>query len=189
MPAPQSPTDGSIPTPLQVDAPANAAYQISNYGDALRGNKINFANAADNAGATGQEKALIIAMAMQETTLMDISQHDSSKDGTSSANLSILNMNLDMVQMLGYARGDGGAYLNDPAHLEEAVGYLIRGFRTWGIERTLNFQRGGRPAFNDGVSSGAADYRSAIATIYNQIAKDPSLESDGRRVEINLYGV
>jgi len=46
--------------------------------------------------------------------------------------------------------------------------------------------RGGSTAFRDGVSYGAATYRNAILTIYNQIAKDQSLQKDDRRVEVNV---
>jgi hypothetical protein len=188
-PMPPAPTVSGIPAPLQVNAAGNARYQVSNYGGGLQGNKARLAAAADSAGANMQEKALIIAIAMQETTYMRGSERDGSKDGTSSANISILNMNIDMVQMLGYSRGDGGAYLNSDERLSEAVSYLLKAFRTWGVERTLNFQRGGRNAFNDGTSYGAGDYRNSIATIYNKIAQDPALISDGRRVEVNLVGV
>lgn len=186
---PAAPSVSGIPTPLQVNAPGNARFQISNYGGSLQGNKSRLAAAADSAGANMQEKALIIAIAMQETTYMRGSERDANKDGTSSANISILNMNIDMVQMLGYTRGDGGAYLNSDERLSEAATYLLKAFRTWGIERTLNFQRGGRTAFNDGTSYGARDYRNSIATIYNKIAQDQALMSDGRRVEVNLVGV
>ncbi|MCX6106317.1 MAG: hypothetical protein NTY08_10860 [Proteobacteria bacterium] len=186
---PSAPSVSGIPAPLQVNAAGSARYQVSNYGGSLQGNKARLAAAADSAGANMQEKALIIAIAMQETTYMRGSERDGSKDGTSSANISILNMNIDMVQMLGYSRGDGGAYLNSDEHLSEAVSYLLKAFRTWGVERTLNFQRGGRNAFNDGVSYGAGDYRNSIATIYNKIAQDQALLTDGRRVEVNLVGV
>jgi hypothetical protein len=132
---------------------------------------------------------LIVAIAMQETTYMKSDERDSGKDGTPSANLSYLNINLDMAQMLGYQRGDGGAYLNDPNNLGEAVALLVKAFRTWGVDRTLNFMRGGRTAFNDGSSYGAADYRNSIATIYSRLAQDQSLLNDGRRVEVDLYRV
>jgi len=186
---PSAPSVSGIPAPLQVNAAGNARYQVSNYGGSLQGNKARLAAAADSAGANMQEKALIIAIAMQETTYMRGSERDGNKDGTSSANISILNMNIDMVQMLGYTRGDGGAYLNSDERLSEAISYLLKAFRTWGVERTLNFQRGGRNAFNDGTSYGAGDYRNSIATIYNKIAQDHALITDGRRVEVNLVGV
>jgi hypothetical protein len=126
---------------------------------------------------------------MQETTYMQPSGRDATKDGTMAANVSILNVNYDMLVKLGYSGNDYGVALNDPQKLPVVVGYLLRAFHTWGIQATLNYQRGGSTAFADGVSYGAADYRNAIATIYQQMAVDPNLESDGRRVEIDVQHV
>ena len=188
-PAPTpTPTPGGL-TPLPVSAAGNAAYQITNYGTTLQMNKSNLAATLDAAGATPQEKALVIAMAMQETTLMSINQRDANKDRTPSANVSILNVNFDMLTRLGYTTKDWGASLNAPIQLVTVVGYLLKAFRSWGIQSTLNYQRGGYTAFQDGVSYGAAEYRNAIVTIYNKIASDMALETDGRRIEINVRGV
>ncbi len=138
------------------------------------------------AGATAPEQALVLAIAMQETTFMTIDEIDRSKDNTPSANVSILNINFDMLQELGYGAKDFGSPLNDPRQLVVAVSYMIKGFRTWTVPRTLNFHRGGRTAFNDSISFGASEYRNSIATIYAQIRKDPSLLEDGRRVEVDV---
>lgn len=176
---------GSTPT-LNLGVAGNAAFKISSYGDTLRRNKQALVTAIDAAGGNAQEKAVIIAIAMQETTHMSLSQRDASKDGTPSANVSILNLNYDMLTKLGYTGRDWGASLNDPAKLSQVLGYLIKGFRTWGFQSTLNYIRGGYTAYRDGVSYGAATYRNAIQTIYNQISKDQALQSDDRRVEINV---
>ena len=137
------------------------------------------------AGASAQEKAVIIAIAMQETTYMSPGERDSKKDYTASANVSILNMNIDMLQHLGYTGPDYGAALNPSSRLPDAVAYMLKAFRTWGIERTLNYHRGGWTAFNDGVSYDAYGYRNAVLTIYNQIKAAPAMQTDGRRVEVN----
>ena len=50
----------------------------------------------------------------------------------------------------------------------------------------LNFVRGGRTAFIDGVSYDAAGYRNAVATILKVISNTASLMTDDRRVEINV---
>ena len=155
----------------------------------MQNNKAKLEAAINATDASQSERALVVAMAMLETTDMDPSQRDGSKDGTASANVSILNLNADMVISLGYQGSDNGASLNNPANLSQAVKLLLHGFRTWGIPQTLNFQRGGRTAFNDGVSYGAAAYRSTIATIYGQIAADASLLNDGRRIEVYLVHV
>ena len=64
------------------------------------------------------------------------------------------------------------------------VGLIDKGIDNWGVTRMLNFVRGGRDAFNDGVSYGATDYRNAVATILRVIDMTPSLMKDDRRVEI-----
>lgn len=171
------------------NAPGNSSFQIGDYGPVLRANKGLLAAAADANGASSMEKAVVIAIAMQETTHIDINQHETQKNGTSSANRSVLNMNYDMLTKVGYTIDDNGASLDDPANLKKAVGYMIAALRQWGVASTLDYQRGGSPAFADHTSYGAYEYRNAIATIYKEIAKDLSLESDGRRVEINVPGV
>ena len=49
---------------------SDASVQINHYGEVLRTNKNRVGKAADDASASLEEKALVIAMAMQETTLM-----------------------------------------------------------------------------------------------------------------------
>ena len=171
---------------IELHVPGNANFKITNYGATLQGNKQTLMNAIQGVGASSQEAALILAIAMQETVYMSESERDGSKDQTPSANISFLNVNYDMLTKLGYARQDFGSSLNDSPQLNTVVGYLVQAFRAWGIERTLNYQRGGSTAFNDGVSYGAATYRNAIQTIYQQIARDPALATDGRRVEIDV---
>jgi len=182
------PTPGGLPG-LSVGVPGNAALSIGNYGGTLQANKQNLYTVTQQAGATEQELALVISIAMQETTLMVANQRDAHKDRTPSANVSFLNLNYDMLTRLGYTGNDYGASLNAPDQLGTVVGLLLKGFRTWGIQSTLNYIRGGYTAFQDGSSYGAAGYRNAIVTIYNQIADDKSFETDGRRVEVNVPGV
>jgi hypothetical protein len=174
--APSTSYPGTIP-PVSLGVPGNARFQVADYGDALRTNKRLLKAALVAAQASPAETALIVAIAMQESTYMSSKEIDRSKDGTSSANVSILNLNYDMLVQLGYPNKDFGVPLNEPAALKDAALYLVR---------TLNFHRGGRTAFNDGQSFGAAEYRNSIATIYAQIAKDPTLLDDGRRIEVDV---
>lgn len=47
-----------------------------------------------------------------------------------------------------------------------------------------------RPAgFEDHVSYGCADYRRTVATVLQQIDRDPALVTDDRRVEVDLVHV
>jgi hypothetical protein len=172
--------------PIALDVPGNARFKITDYGEKLRSNKRSLLKALSEVGASAEETALIVAVAMQETTYMSTSEIDRSKDNTPAANISILNINYDMVQQLGYAESDFGVQLNDPNKLGTAASFLLKGFKIWTAVRTLNFHRGGRTAFKDGVSFGAVEYRNSIATIYAQIAKDPTLLEDGRRIEVDV---
>ena len=180
--------DGSLP-PLSFYAPGNLNFGIYNYGSELANNKAILIEALRANSATVEEQAIVLAIAMQETTLMREDQRDASKDWTPSANISFLNVNYDMITKVGYEYKDYGASLNTLNKLPQVVGYLLKAFHQWGIERTLNFHRGGWTAFQDGYSYGAATYRNAIATMYRQIANDIKLETDGRRLEINVPGV
>ena len=190
VPVGAAPSPSPTVTALSFGEPGSDPFDLHDYGAELLNNKATLEAAINASGASESERALIVAMAMMETNDMEPSQRDSSKDGTPSANISILNLNADMVQQMGYTGTDNGASLNDPSKLPFVVGLLLNGgIRTWGVQRTLNFQRGGSTAFNDGVSYGAADYRNAIATIYAQIAADITLLNDSRRVEVTLNHV
>ncbi len=171
---------------LDFQAAGNASYQILDYGDELRSNKNYLVEVLQGQQASLTEQVLVVAMAMQETNHMSPDERDASKDGTPSANISPLNLNIDMLKMAGYSGNDEGASMNAPQNLGEAVWLLLHTVQTWGLGPTLNFQRGGRTAFEDGVSYGAPDYRNAIATIYNVIAGDMSLLEDSRRVVVDL---
>jgi hypothetical protein len=189
-PPSRTPTQVESPSspipPVSLDVLGNVKFAITDYGDSLKDSKQALLAALRDAGATAAEQSLVMAIAMQETTLMTIGEIDRSKDNTPAANVSILNINIDMLQQLGYSAKDFGSPLNEPSELVVAVSYMIKGFRTWSVPRTLNFHRGGRTAFNDGSSFGASEYRNSIATIYAQIRKDPSLLEDGRRVEVDV---
>lgn len=115
-------------------------------------------------------------------------QRDAKKDGTDSANITMLNMNIDMPTRLGF-QGNVEEQLGNPDNLDQVVGLYLKAMRTWGIRATLNFQRGGYTAFLDGQSYRADEYANAIATMYNEIANDLSLETDDRRIEIWVEGV
>jgi hypothetical protein len=164
-----------------------APYSLTQEGPALANNKAAVMQALNQLGATPSEQAVVMAMAMQETTQMVASQRDASKDGTSGANVSAFNLNADMVAQLGYKVSD--LNLNDQRNIGTAVGILVKAMRTWGTKRLLDFQRGGRTGFQDGVSYGCASYRNAIGMSYNLIMADPSLLTDSRRVAISVNHV
>lgn len=126
----------------------------------------------------------MMAMAMIETQHLSPNERDTTKDKNTdkSANASIFNLSEDMLNELGYY-GDIHQ-LDSLVSLSTVVGLISTGVDRWGVIRMLNFVRGGRKAFGDGVSYFAPDYRNAVATILKVIDNSPELMSDDRRVEI-----
>ncbi len=169
---------------LLPDMMANCDYKITSYGSALRNNKERLVKAFDVRAIREVRQVLMMAMAMIETNTMSPSDRDTTKDKNTnkSANASIFNLSEDMINELGYV---GDIHQLDPLEsLPTVVGLINKGIDTWGVTRMLNFVRGGRTAFNDGVSYDAAGYRNAVATILKVISNSASLMKDGRRVEI-----
>lgn len=169
-----------------LGAPGSATCPISDYGPALAAAKAAVWDACSvRCGGTPRECTLALAMAMIETTLMNVTQRDATKDAATdgSANVSLWNLSVDLVATLGYAGQAWVLNTQAPEALAAAACLVLKGLRTWGARTFLNFVRGGRTAFLDGVSYGAYEYRNAVASILGAFAKDPSLVADGRRVE------
>lgn len=169
--------------------PAACAYTVTPYGPELARNKAALAAACREAGATPDQAALFLAMAMIETTLLSPEQRDASKDGRAdgSENVSIFNLSVDLVRRLGWC-GDPRA-LNAASQLPAVLRLLARGASSWGVERLLDYVRGGYTAFVDGTSYGARDYRDTVATVLRVLDAQPQLFSDDRRVNVELAHV
>ena len=182
VPSPAKPSE--TPSPVDFHVVGKSPFSIHDYGETLKQNKLLLHDTIDLSDATPTEKALLLAIAMQRSVMMSLKDRDASQDGNPSALVSLYKINFDMLQQLGYQQADFGSSLNDPSRISEATQYLLKAFRSWGIASTLDYLRGGRSAYADGVSYGAPEFRRDIATIYEQIAADVSLERDGRRVEI-----
>jgi hypothetical protein len=164
-------------------------FRLGSYGDRLRANKAALRRAFDACGTPPHLRALMTAMGMVETTSMSSNDRDATKDGAgSSANVSLFNLSLDIVRCADPSIHDPWV-LNPDANLPATVALIKRAVDKWGIGPFLNFVRGGRTAFQDGHSYGAADYRETIATILRQFDADPALLYDDRRVEIDLVHV
>ena len=161
--------------------------KISDYGAALRQNKQALAGAT--AHLPHDQRCLLTAMAMLETNTMSIGERDAGKDHLTNgaANVSIFNLNVDMVRRLGFTGSPG--HLNRPEALRAVVDLLTAAFKQWGTERTLAFVRGGYTAFQDGHSYGAKEYIATIYRIRDAVRADAALLTDGRRVEVYLQHV
>lgn len=170
---------------MDLGAPGSAVCPIAQYGPFLASNKAMVWDACWSCAGTVQECTLAVAMAMIETTLMNVTQRDWTKDNTTdgSANFSLWNLSADLIASLGVV--GQAAFMNSqtPQAIAAAACVVIKGLRTWGPRVFLNFVRGGRTAFRDGWSYGAFEYRNAVASVLAAFAKDPSLLTDGRRVE------
>jgi hypothetical protein len=159
-------------------------YKLVSYGEALRDAKRTLKGALDRANVPPDVQHLYMVLAMIETTTLSPEQRDKSKDGTVKENVSLWNLSVDMVRTLGY-QNDPRA-LNDVAATHEAAVILLKAFHMWGYRRTINFIRGGRTAFEDNVSFGAARFRKAVWTGLHVMHRDPSLMWDDRRIEMKI---
>jgi len=119
---------------------------------------------------------------------MDVSQRDASKDHTPAANVTILNLNYDMLHQIGgYTAPDYGMELNHGDQgLKKRLFLLDQCFNKYPIKNILDFHRGGYSGFHDGISYDCYGYRNAISTVYKQINSDPAFLTDGRRIEISV---
>ena len=178
------------------------AYRTSNYGKELGNNKKTITKALDDAGATQKEKALVMAMFMQETNHMNVREGDRSKDGNTSGskNFSALNMNEAMLRGNGTAGAPGlstfdpSVDLNDQANIGNAAVLCLDGLRERGPEAWIAGHRGGAPAAERQDKNGTAitgpgdqayfsKFYDSIATDYAAIMKDPLLLTNDLRVE------
>lgn len=164
---------------------ANMPFRLTNYGQPLVRGKAALHNGFRVCNTSLPHRALILSMGMIETNTLNTADRDRSKDNRTdgSANVSLFNLNVDMVVRLGYRRPWD---LNDPRRIPDAVCLIQRAIRRWGLIRTLNYVRGGYTAFMDGRSYGAGDYRRTVKTTLAAIDRDSRLMRDGRRVEIML---
>lgn len=171
------------------DLPATCEYKISSYGEQLRKNKKVLYEACLAKGIPVSMYALFLAMGMIETTHLTSEQRDTSKDmcAKGSANVSLFNLNIDMVKRLGF-QGDMNT-LNNVYNLPSVVDILQKGLKQWKVVPLLNYIRGGYTAFKDGQSYDVWNYRNTVATILKVFDMEPSLLYDDRRVEIYLKHV
>lgn len=154
----------------------------STVGGPLSANKQAILNACRAQGASPQETAIIMAIGDQETQHMDASERDRSKDGTAAANCSCFNLNISMLRALGY-RGDGSE-LNSRGGVGEAVGYMLQGMRSWGVDGFLAYQRGGSTGFENRGMGQVNEYRANIQKIASALMSSPDMFTNDRRIDV-----
>ena len=173
---------------VSIDAPGNAQWSVSSYGSELQWNKGKLAKACEDACLSRELHMLLLAMGFQETAHLTVNERDTSKDyDGDAANVTLFNLSIDLVKQAGFCGNPWD--LNHDDQMHTVVSLIRDGINQWGVNSFLNFVRGGRTAWQDGTSYGAADYRNSIKTMYNVIAGDQSLLWDDRRVNINLQHV
>ena len=174
------------------------------YGQTLVNNKLAINAALHDAGATDKEKALVMALFMQETRHMDVNEGDRSKDHNTdgSANFSALNMNEAMIRgngspdAPGLSTFDPAVNLNDQANIGKAAVLCLNGIRERGPEAWIAGHRGGAPAAKRQDEKGTAitgpndhdyfaEFYSSVATDYAAIIANPDLMTNEMRVENN----
>lgn len=160
---------------------ASKAHQIHRYPALVRNKKV-LMNAMK--GAPLWQQMLLMAMGMQETNELTSKQRDASKDkNLASRNASLFNLNADMVQKLGY-KGDFMA-LNQEKNLPVVVALIRKGFKVWGVDRTLAFVRGGSTTFKDLKSYNFGEFLNAMATLVEILCRNmPNIMIDDRRVAV-----
>jgi len=153
-------------------------------------------SACKNNGCTLQEAAVIWAMVMQESDKMDKSDTSKGSSGGSS-NWSPWNMNMDELGYLGcdYNCAKSLGQYDGKYNLDRAVYYLLKGLRgqssIGGACDLMNFHRDGSTGWKackgqgcncDCGSKGCKAYKDATADAANQILKDQSIFTNGKRV-------
>lgn len=148
--------------------------------DVLAANKAVVLNACKSRGVSDAQSALIMGMAMAETTEIKADQRDAGKDNSSSANYSAINLNEDCLQNLGWQKGSLPD-LNQDSNLDAAIGWVIKGFRTWGEDSFMNFHRGGRAGWTTGTEYGCEEYRDTMRAVQQHLISNPTAMTDKTR--------
>jgi hypothetical protein len=174
---------------------AHFHYDLVSYGKVLKDRKAFLMRMFEQHGIREERRGLMLAMAMIETAHLSPKEIDHSKDyfKDKSANASIFNLNLHMLQELGYPIDDKNIEevlrkLNDDAGLPMVVGLLNQAFESdWKVVGTLCWVRGGETAFKDHSKFEAHQYLRAVATSLRLMDKDPLLLVDDRRIQMNVH--
>ena len=172
---------------LLPHTPASFPYSVTSYGPTLAHNKAALMAACHAVGADANMCALALALAMVETTTLSPWDRDTSKDGTPSENVSLLNWSTSLVRALGYQHDP--RTLNDPAQMGTLIQLMMTGVHMWGVVPLLNFIRGGETGFHDGVSYGCLDYQNTVATILRVMDMHSDIFVSDQRINVQLYHV
>jgi hypothetical protein len=213
------PLDSELPGPFNLSSYDHDGRVQTGAVHRLSENKYKLRQAFEACGVPQDMRALMLAMAMQESTHMDVRERDASKDDHTdkAAKATIFNLSVDLIEQTGYFYGTPGRCLNPwewhllttdtddglPTFLavKTSVGILKRAFEQWGIENTLAFVRQGREGFDPEQTSDwrefvwgdqrkqVFDYLNCIKTYLHYIDEQPSLFWNERRPDISCEGI
>lgn len=168
--APPRPLGGS-----EARGAESGAAKISDYGDALQTgkSKLNEALRANGIDPSSEKGRALHAMASIETN--DLQSGTDKSKGGDSANFSIFNVNQGVLKELGI----DGKSIDGPENLNKAVKAMSDGIDKFGLDTFMDRVR-------NGTSGHDANYNNAVKSNMAAYAKDPSLLTDGRRLEHNI---
>jgi hypothetical protein len=168
--------------------------QITGEDSLRKNNKIALNNAMEQLGLRDlKAKSLLFALFGLESEQMynhdGTAQRDSSKDNQGlSKNVSPLNMNIDMLNVIGFKGNPND--LNYISNIKQTVSVAIQAINYLGMSGFLNFHRGGRSGYNDPAKYDSIykmpDFRRGAYNIMVKYMNDPSLFTDGRKVWANI---
>ena len=110
----------------------STSYNITSYGDELKNNKELLNKAFIDAGINLELNIcdLMLAMGMLETNTLDPIYRDASKDDNKcSQNVSLFNLNMDMITYLGFKYTPD--YLNNQDNLSSIVKIIYTAFNSF----------------------------------------------------------
>ena len=177
-------------------------YGTNPYVNNLAQNKQRLARVFDKFNVPIEVRRVLIAMGMIESTELCVSHRDPLKDNMGdAANHSLFNLNTSMIRDILTPDEFSRLGLNVPSKspinqdtesaIEMAVDIAVRGINMWGIDRYVSYVRGGTSGFdlnynynNDWLKM--RSFKTGLSFIYQEIAKDASLLTDNRRVELQI---
>lgn len=166
---------------LLPEMPANFIFKLTHCGTSFSHNKRIILDACRNAipNCPTSFYALCLVMAMTENNTLRpkvlLNPHE---------NISIWNLSSEFIKFMRYEYDP--IELNLPDNISEVIKLMYIAVSTYGVEITLNFIKGGKKAFDDGIKYGEYRYRNCIATQLRVMDLHPELLYDDQRIDILL---
>ena len=148
-------------------------------GTSLSSNKKKLVDALNRAGASDAERALVLAIGMQETNHICYLERDAGKSGLSE-NFGPLNMNKQHISTLTPEVDPQKMNGSTQQAFNIIAKVALAGIRKQGLTAYINQHRGGTSNYGNG------DMSTPIQQMTNTILADPALLTDNRRIHNDL---